>query len=45
MFLEDDYAGSRDNLVENIPTTPSTKVEDDKFALRDRDAWKMFPWP
>ena len=25
----------RDNLVENIPTTPSTNVEDDKFTLRD----------
>ena len=26
----------RDNLVENIPTTPSTNVEDDKFTLRDQ---------
>ena len=26
----------RDNLFENIPTTPSTKVEDDKFTLRDQ---------
>ena len=27
----------RDNLVENIPTTPSTNVEDDKFTLRDQE--------
>ena len=27
---------SRDNLVENIPTTPSTNVEDDNFTLRDQ---------
>ena len=27
---------SRENLVENIPTTPSTNVEDDKFTLRDQ---------
>ena len=26
----------RDNLVENIPTTPSTNVEDGKFTLRDQ---------
>ena len=26
----------RDNLVENIPTTPSTNVEDDKFTLQDQ---------
>ena len=27
---------SRDNLVENIPPTPSTNVEDVKFTLRDQ---------
>ena len=26
----------RDNLVENIPTTPSTNVEDDNFTLRNQ---------
>ena len=27
---------SRDNLVANIPTTPRTSVEDDKFTLGDQ---------
>ena len=27
---------SRDNLDENIPTTPNTNIEDDKFTLQDQ---------
>ena len=32
----------RDNLVENIPTTPSTNVEDDKFTLRDQGTQEKY---